>query len=280
MRMWIGLAAALLAAGCQNEAPGAAKKLEDQAQEEARKKQAQEQVEAQRKKELDELIPKLMEARRPVDDIYGRVWAGLPEVKTLTRKECPDKQLLADTPDPAGRALLLLNKESVFLLTGRADARDGKMDTYHTPAVDHGLALVRPGGKETPLLTRLAGDTTEKVKAQIDAAAYVQRFRYVGVAVFTAYLSADLQALPRPKPARIEGWLVVSDSKTGRALCQVESSGEGLVHDGTVNIDSAADEEAWAMFLRTASKNIDAISKVLTVEGAPKKAAPEPPKKR
>jgi hypothetical protein len=49
--MWIGLAAALLAAGCQNEAPGAAKKLEDQAQEHARKKQAQEQAEAQRKKE-------------------------------------------------------------------------------------------------------------------------------------------------------------------------------------------------------------------------------------
>lgn len=261
------LVVALLVSGCEKEGPSATKQLEAQAQEDARKKQAAQEAEARRKKELDDLIPKLMEARRPVDEIYGRVWAVLPDIKTFTRKECPDKQILADTPDAAGRSVLLLNKESVYLLSGRADAREGKMDTYHTPAVDHALSLRRAGGKETPLLDRLAGDSAEKVQAQIDAAAYVQKFRYVGVGMFTAYLPADLKAAPRPKPARVEGWLLVVDTKNNRPLCQVESSGEGLVHDGTINTDSAADEEAWAMFVHTSSKNIEAISKVLTVEG-------------
>ena len=49
------------------------------------------------------------------------------------------------------------------------------------------------------------------------------------------------------------------------------ASGEGLVHEGTVNIDSAGNEEAWAMFVRTAGKNVEAISKVLTVDGGPTK---------
>jgi hypothetical protein len=61
------------------------------------------------------------------------------------------------------------------------------------------------------------------------------------------------------------------DRKTNRALCQVESAGEGLLHQGTVNTDSAGDEEAWGMFVYTSGKNIEAISKALRVEGGPKK---------
>lgn len=272
MRRWIALwAAATLALGCSKEPSSATKKLEEQAKEEARKKQEQQEAEARRKKELEEQIPKLMEARRPLDDAFSKIWAVLPETKTLSRKPCPDKQILADTPDAEGRTVLLFNKESVYLASGRADAKEGKIDTFHTPAMDHGLTLRRPSGKETPLLERLAGDSLEKVQAQLDAAAYVKKFRYIGVGVFTAYLPADLRATPRPKPTRVEGWLVVTDSKTGQALCQIETSGEGLVHDGTVNTESAGDEEAWGMFVRTAGKNIEAISKVLVVEGGPKK---------
>jgi hypothetical protein len=272
MRIWIALAtAAAVGLGCSKEPSNASKKLEEQAQEEARKKQQQEEVAAKQKKALDDLIPKLMEARRPLDDAFSRVWTGLPEAKALSRKTCPDKQILADTPDAAERSVLIFNKESIYLMTGRADARDGKIETFHTPAMEHGLTLRLPMSKETPMLDRMAGNTEEKVQAQIDAATYVKKFRYIGVGVLTAYAAADLQALPRPRPTRIEGWLVLSDSKTGRALCQVEVAGEGLIHDGTVNTESAGDEEAWGMFLRTASKNIDAISKALAVEGGPKK---------
>jgi hypothetical protein len=272
MRIWIAvLAAGLLGVGCSKEPSSATRKLEEQAKEEARKKQEQQEAEARQKKALDDLIPRLMEARRPVDEAFARVWVGLPESKTLSRKPCPDKQILADTPDEAGRTALVFNKESVFLLSGKADAREGKLETYHTPALEHGLTLRAPGAKETPLLERVAGDTVEKVQAQIDAAEHVKKYRYIGVGVITAYQAADPRGVPRAKPARVEGWLVVSDSKTGQALCQIEATGEGLIHDGTVNTDSAGDEEAWAMFVRTAGKNIDAISKALAVEGGPKK---------
>lgn len=261
----------MLSLGCSKETPSAASKLEEQAKEEARKKQELQELETKRKKEWEEQVPKLMEARRPIDETFSRIWSALPETKKLVRKSCPDKQILADTPDEKGRTVLIFNKESVYLLSGRADAQEGKIENFHTPAMEHALSLRSPRGKETPLLERVAGDSLEKIQMQIDAAAYVKSFRYIGVAVFTAYQSADLRATPRPKPTRAEGWFVLVDSKTGQALCQIETSGEGLIHDGTVNTESAGDEEAWGMFLWTAGKNIDAISKVLTVEGAPKK---------
>ncbi|RYE91123.1 MAG: hypothetical protein EOO75_09205 [Myxococcales bacterium] len=261
----------MLVGGCSNEAPRATQRLEEQARVEAKKKQDLEEATARQKKERDALVPKLLEARAPVDATFKQVWALMPELKTMKRQDCPDKQILADSPDEAARQMLVVNRESAYLLSGAADASGGRLSSFHTLAADHALTLRRAGGKETPLLDREPSDDTEKLQAQIDAAAYVRRFRYLGLGLISAFYPSDLKALPRPRPARVEGWLVVVDGKTGKPLCQVEASGEGLVHDGTVNTDSAGNEEAWAMFVRTAGKNIEAISKVLTVDGGPKK---------
>ena len=266
------MTAVLLAtAGCSNDAPRATQQLEEQAKAEALRKQEQAAAAEKAKKAVSDRVPAMLAARSPVDATFKQLYAQLPDVKGMKRKECPDKDILAAAPDEAARTLLVVNRESAYLLSGAADATNGKMETFHTLAADHGVTLRRAGAKETPLLDRAPGETLEQLQAQIDAAAYIQKFRYYGVGLISAYYPADLRATPRPRPARVEGWLVVVDGKTGKPLCQIESSGEGLVHDGTVNVDSAADEEAWAMFVRTAGKNVEAISKVLTVDGGPKK---------
>lgn len=261
----------LLVSGCSSEAPRATQRLEEQARAEAKKKQELEEATARAKKERDALVPKLLEARAPVDATFKQVWAQMPELKSMKRQECNDKQLLADAPDEASRTLLVVNRESAYLLSGAADESGGRLSSFHTLAADNALTLRRAGAKETPLLDRQPSEDAEKLQAQIDAAAYVRKFRYLGIGLISAFYPADLRATPRPRPARVEGWMVVVDAKTGKPLCQIDASGEGLVHEGTVNIDSAGNEEAWAMFVRTAGKNVEAISKVLTVDGGPTK---------
>ncbi len=264
----LALGAGLLVASCKDEKPDGSTVRLQQEYQDAQKKKAETEAKEKARKELDELIPKLLEKRKPLDASFKTIWQNLPDVKNMKRKECPDKQILADTPDAENRKALLFNKESLYLLTGEVDGRaDAKADQIHTVAAYHAFSLRRPDGKETPLLDRTVPDSAETVNQQLAAADYVAAHRYIGIALFSAFYEPDATAA-KPKPTRVEGWTVVFDRQTGKPLCQVEAAGEGLVTDGVVMTGQAGDEEAWIMFLLLSGKNMDAISKVLTVEGA------------
>lgn len=266
----------LATVGCSTSPPSAerlSQEAQKEAQQEAEKKRVREEAEKKRKADLDELVPKLLEKRKPVDQLFGRIWDLLPDAKKLARKDCPDKQILAESPDPSSHGVLFFNKESVFLLTGKVDGRpDGGAETLHTVASYHAFAMRRPSGKETPVIDRVISDDPEKVRAQIEASEFIQKFKYIGVGLFTALHEPDAMASPRPRPQRVEGWAVVFEAKSGKPLCQVEASGEGLVKEGIVTTGSAADEESWLMFLRGAGRNLEGVSKILFVDGFPRKA--------
>jgi hypothetical protein len=264
----LGVGAGLAGAGCKDEKPDGSTVRLQQEYRDQEKKKTEDAAREKAKKELDELIPRLMEKRKPLDAAFQGMWQSLPDVKGMKRKECPDKQILADTPDPEKRKVLVFNKESLYLLTGQADGRpDAGAEAIHTVAAYPAFGLRRPEGKETPLLDRSVPDSAESVNQQLAAADYVAAHRYIGIGLFTAFYEPDATAA-RPKPTRVEGWTVVFDQQTKKPLCQVEAAGEGLVTDGVVMTGQAADEEAWAMFILLSGKNMDAISKALTVEGA------------
>jgi hypothetical protein len=151
----LGVGAGLAGAGCKDEKPDGSTVRLQQEYRDQEKKKTEDAAREKAKKELDELIPRLMEKRKPLDAAFQGMWQSLPDVKGMKRKECPDKQILADTPDPEKRKVLVFNKESLYLLTGQADGRpDAGAEAIHTVAAYHAFGLRRPEGKETPLLDR------------------------------------------------------------------------------------------------------------------------------
>jgi hypothetical protein len=257
---------------CSKSGPDVAEMKKEVDAKEAKLKQEREEALAKEKAALDALLPQVAEKRKPLDASFGTVWANLPtDTRNMKRTECPDAKITADTPDESKRAILMLNKESVYVLTGRAKpAGDGGVEEIHTPAAFHAFHLVRPQGKETPLLSAGPPRSSEQARAQLAAIDFIMAHRYLGVALLTVYREADAMAA-RPVPTRIEGWTVVVDRETGKPLCQVESNGESIAQKENVSTGDLADEEAWGLYVHTSAKNLEAISKVLTVEGAPRK---------
>lgn len=270
------IAATLVVAGCDK--PQAELKKEEAAQylkemeakDIALQKQRAE-AEAAEKAAYDAIAPQLPEKRRPLDKAFSVLWDNLPDAKTLKRKDCPDSQIIANTPDPEKRAILMLTKEGVHLLSGKAKpAVDGGAEEFHTVAAFHAFAMKRASGKESPLLDAAAPSSADAVKAQLEAIEFVMAHRYIGVAIPTAYKEAEVSGV-KPSPARIEGWSVIFDRETGKPLCQIEAHGESIALAESASGGALADEEAWFSYINTSSRNFDAITKAFTVEGAPRK---------
>lgn len=252
---------------CKKESPSVSDMSREVKDKEDKRKREREEAQARDRAALDKLLPQLRQKRQPLEKTFEKIWANLPDPKSLKRKDCPDAKITADTPDASKRSMLVLHREAVHILTGRAEVpKDGGAETFHTVAAFHAFTMRRPEGKETPLLERLPPETSELAEAQLAAIDYVMSHRYFGIALFTAFKESSVSGA-KPSPARLEGFTVVVDSQTGMPLCQIDAFGEGQVLADTVSTGSAADEEVWSTYIIITAKNLDAISKVLAVDG-------------
>jgi hypothetical protein len=265
------LASVWSSTGCSRDKPDLSQMSREAEAKEAKLKQERDAVAAREAAALDELIPRVIEKRKPLDKAFGVIWQNLPELKNIKLKSCPDPKITADTPDEAKRAVLVINKESAFTLTGRAKAApDGGAEQIHTVAAYHAFSMKRPEGKETPLLDAAPPASAEQARAQLEAADFISAHRYIGVVLISAFKEADNTSV-KPTPARLEGWTVIFDRETGKPLCQIEASGESIAQSDSASGGGLAAEEAWYMYLHTTAKNLDAISKVLSIEGISRK---------
>lgn len=265
---WLGaLALAMVSWGCAKEKATLGDMSQEVAQREAKLRQDREAAAAREKSDLEALLPRIAEKRRPLDQAFTAIWASLPDAKSLKRRECPDAKISADTPDDAKRGVLLMNKEMVYLLTGKAKPPvDGGAEEIHTPAAYHASSLRRAEGPENAIFDAAPPTSAEQARARLEAIDYVMAHRYVGVLLITYYKEPEALGA-KPTPARVEGMTVVFDREGAKALCQIEGSGESVAQSDSVATGALANEEAFRMYVHTTAKNIDAISKVLWVEG-------------
>lgn len=267
---WLPLIA-LLAAACGKSDKASVRDMaaEAKAKDEKLKRDAEEAA-AKDRAGVETLVPKIIEGRRPLDQRFLTAYGLIPDFsKWKERKACPDAEIEKAAPTPEKRRLLLVNQENLFTMAGKHDA--GPIPGFRTKAADEAQWMRRAEGKESLLLERAMPDSADKAQAQLDAIEYVKGFRYLGIGVFTGFRASRVEGTSA-SPARAEGWTIIVDLDEKKVLCHVESWGENLTRkDGGLSIGRAVYEDAWAMWVHTTAKNLEAVSKVLVVEGAPKK---------
>lgn len=253
-------------AACKDEKPSLNQLADDAKKKEESKKKERDDAIAADKKKLDELLPKVNEKAKEVEKLFAALLPKVPDAKTLkAKKECPDAKINADAPSEEKRRVLVVNHENVYTLAGKGDG------TFHTIAVDQGPNLRRSEGKESLLFDRKPPETSDAAKERIAAADYVLGFRYIGVGVFTAFKPSRIEG-NGSTPARVDGYTVVFDKESKEQLCHIETWGENLKSRAeTLAVGPALYEDAWTMWLHTTNRNLDAVSKALSIEGAPKK---------
>ncbi len=269
MREKLGLlAVALLAVACGKPDKASVRDLaaEAKARDEKLKHDAEE-VAAKDRAEVARLQPQILDARRPLDQRFASAYSLIPDFsRWKERKACPDAEIERAAPVPEKRRLLLVNQENLFTLAGKHDA--APVPGFRTKAADEAQWMRRAEGKESLLLDRAPPDSADKARAQLEAIEYVKGFRYLGIGVFTGFRASRVDGTSA-SPARAEGWTIIVDLDEKKVLCHVESWGENLTRkDSGLAIGRAVYEDAWAMWVHTTAKNLDAVSKVLSVEGA------------
>ncbi|MCC6647647.1 MAG: hypothetical protein IT374_19005 [Polyangiaceae bacterium] len=268
MRARSAVVVALLACACGKPDKASVRDLaaEAKAKDEKLKRDAAEAA-AKDKAEVDKLIPRIVEGRRPLDQRFAAAYSLIPDFsRWKERAPCPDAQIEKDSPAPEQRRVLLVNQENLFTMAGKQDA--GPVPGFRTKAADEAQWMRRAEGKESLLLERAMPDSADKAQAQLAAIEYAKGFRYLGVGVFTGFRASRVEGTSA-SPARAEGWTIIVDLDQKKVLCHVESWGENLTRkDSGLAIGRVVYEDAWAMWVHTTAKNLDAVSKVLSVEGA------------
>ncbi len=252
--------------GCKDDKPSL-NQLTDEAKkkDDAQKKEREAAIEADKKK-LDAIAPKLAEKQKEIERLFAAILPKIPAAASLkTKKPCPDAKILADVPAEDKRRVLVFNQENLITLAGKAD------DKFHTPAVDQAQYLRRSHGKESLLLEKKPAETSDVAGERLAAAEYVLSFRYLGVGVFTAFKPSRIEGVGST-PARVDGYTVIFDKESKEPLCHIETWGENLKSRAeALAVGPALYEDAWSMWLHTTSKNLDSVSKALSIEGAPGK---------
>ena len=265
------LSLVLLVAACDKSDKASVRDMaaEAKARDEKLKKEAEE-IAAKDRAGVETMVPKIIENRRPIDQRMLMAYGLIPDVsKWKERKVCPDAEIEKVAPTPEKRRILLVNQENLFTMAGKHDA--GPIPGFRTKAADEAQWMRRAEGKESLLLERAMPDSADKAKAQLEAIEYVNGFRYLGIGLFTGFRASRVEGTSA-SPARAEGWTLIVDLEEKKVICHVESWGENLTRkDGGLSIGRAVYEDAWSMWVHTTAKNLEAVSKVLTVEGAPKK---------
>jgi hypothetical protein len=271
----LGLCLLLVAVplACQKEGPSVDSLAQEAKEKEARLKKEKEDAEAKEQKSLERAVAILSERRKPLDQLFADLWDKLPpDPKKLKREPCPDAKIVADTPDPEKRKVLVFNQEILWRMAGKGDLLpDGAVAPFHTPAGDEAQYLRRSEGKETPLADRAPPRTSVEADRRIEAIEFVKSHRYLGVAMFTSFRPSVPQGTAAT-PAHAEGFTVIFDRETKTALCQVDASADNLVpRDEALVPGIALYESLWTMYLHATAKNLDSVSKELSIEGVPRK---------
>lgn len=262
-----------LVLGCGRDKPSLDQLAKEAKDKEDKRKKDEEEARAKEKAATEALDPQVVEKRRPLDKLFGQIYDALPDgTKIKERKECPDAKILADAPSEEKRKVLLVNQENLWTLAGKNDANpDAGALSFHTMAADEAQWMRRPEGKETFLLERGPSDSSDRAKSRLEAIDWIAGHRYIGVAVFTRFRASSMKG-GSSTPARVEGWTIIFDKETQKPICHVESWGENLASKAeTLTVGRAVYEDLWTMWLHTTSKNLDAVSKQLGVEGVSKR---------
>ena len=260
---------ALLLPACERETRVSVDKLAEEAKAKDEKLKRERADAAQQEKTArDALVAKLAARRPAVDQLFSGIYAALPDVKSLKRRECPDAKLTADTPDAEKRKVLVVNQETLWRLAGRADdLPPGAQQAFHSIAVDDGQWMVRANGKETPLSTRTPPESAAEAQARLEAIDFIDAHRYFGVAMFTNFKTPGGTGL-----GHVEGFTVIFDRQSKMPLCQIDAAADNMPGKTEVSsVGRQADEDLWIMYLHGVGKNLDAVTKVLTIEGVSKR---------